>query len=389
MLSSLEQWLTQTIALCVIALGLFRAGSRLDVGWGRGICAILIILVNTIMPLWYNADDVLIKTIAIFQFTWLCNFKVLGWAIGRGPLMLPLTAVQFVCVCLLPITPNTASSSIASSSTKQQRGSSGMMMSEKKSNARQNEQGDTLSKSFLDFCQKCLLLFLTVSALLRRELPGLVAEMCYCLALYAFLAVIMQIFSVLLQGFCGLAVAPHYDQPYLSTSFTDFWSRRWNLNTGYTLRFLIYDPISQGSIISTIRIDEKKKKNSINSQYSTSSKSRRAVALCASFFVSGLMHEMFIGYLRYRFSGYWLTFFAVQGPCIVLEWYLKRLTAPYKLPRTISIPLTLSLLFTLAHYLFFPDIFRMGIPQEITRNVADAYAAILPASVLGWSGVLQ
>jgi len=250
----------------------------------------------------------------------------------------------------------------------------------KRGNARQNEQGDTLSTSFLDLSQKCLVLFVTVSALLRPDLPNVVAEMCYCLALYAFLAVMMQVFSVLLQAFCGLSVAPHYDQPYLSTSFTDFWSRRWNLNTGYTLRFLIYEPMCQpGSIIL---VDEKK----IDS-HDRPSKSRRAVALCASFFVSGLMHEMFIGYLRYRFSGYWLAFFVVQGPCILLEWYLKRLAAPYTLPRIISIPLTLSLLFTLAHYLFFPDIFRMGIPQEITRNVADAYAAILPASVLQWFGI--
>jgi hypothetical protein len=263
------------------------------------------------------------------------------------------------------------------------------MASRKKSNARQNEQGDTLSKSFLDLCQKCFLLFVCVSALLRPELPTVVADMCYCLGLYGFLGVMMQIFSVLLQGFCGLAVAPHYDQPYLSCSFTDFWSRRWNLNTGYTLRFLIYEPICQGSIISVP--DEKKNssdsKRTSHKDSESPSKRRRAVALCASFFVSGLMHEMFIGYLRSRFSGHMLAFFAVQGPCIVLEWYLKRLTAPYRLPSVLSIPLTLSLLFTLAHYLFFPDISRMGIPREITRNVADAYAAILPASVLQMFGL--
>ena len=66
----------QTVCLCVIALGLFRATSRLDVGWKRGICALVIIIMNSIMPLWYNADDILIKTIAIFQFTWLSNYKV-------------------------------------------------------------------------------------------------------------------------------------------------------------------------------------------------------------------------------------------------------------------------------------------------------------------------
>jgi len=77
MSSNWEQWLVQTLGLCFIALGLFRAGSRLEIGWKRGICAIVIVVLNTLMPLWYDADDLLVRTIAIFQFTWLCNFKVL------------------------------------------------------------------------------------------------------------------------------------------------------------------------------------------------------------------------------------------------------------------------------------------------------------------------
>ena len=37
----------------------------------------------------------------------------------------------------------------------------------------------------------------------------------------------------------GLRIAPHFDQPYLSSSITDFWSRRWNLTAGNALRFLV------------------------------------------------------------------------------------------------------------------------------------------------------
>jgi hypothetical protein len=66
----------QTVGLCVLALGLFRATSRLDVGWKRGIFALCIVIMNSITPLWYNADDALIRIIAIFHFTWLSNFKV-------------------------------------------------------------------------------------------------------------------------------------------------------------------------------------------------------------------------------------------------------------------------------------------------------------------------
>ena len=36
------------------------------------------------------------------------------------------------------------------------------------------------------------------------------------------------------------------DMPYLSCSFSDFWSRRWNLTCSSALRFLTYDPIVEG-----------------------------------------------------------------------------------------------------------------------------------------------
>ena len=51
----------------------------------------------------------------------------------------------------------------------------------------------------------------------------------------------------LARGLLGIRVAPHFDEPYLSTSFKDWWSRRWNLTVGNCLRFLIYDPIIEGS----------------------------------------------------------------------------------------------------------------------------------------------
>jgi hypothetical protein len=34
----------------------------------------------------------------------------------------------------------------------------------------------------------------------------------------------------------GVEVAPSFDKPWMSTSFADYWSRRWNLTTTYMLR---------------------------------------------------------------------------------------------------------------------------------------------------------
>ena len=57
--------------------------------------------------------------------------------------------------------------------------------------------------------------------------------------MYAFLSMLMDGPASLATSFIGLKIAPHFDKPYLTCSLTDFWSRRWNLTAGNTLRFLV------------------------------------------------------------------------------------------------------------------------------------------------------
>ena len=57
--------------------------------------------------------------------------------------------------------------------------------------------------------------------------------------MYAFLSLLMDGPASLATSMVGLRIAPHFDQPYLSSSITDFWSRRWNLTAGNALRFLV------------------------------------------------------------------------------------------------------------------------------------------------------
>ena len=44
----------------------------------------------------------------------------------------------------------------------------------------------------------------------------------------------------------GMQVSPHFDSPWSSTSLADFWSRRWDLAAGNTLRKLVYEPVLEG-----------------------------------------------------------------------------------------------------------------------------------------------
>jgi hypothetical protein len=65
------------------------------------------------------------------------------------------------------------------------------------------------------------------------------AMWCAALGMYAFLGLLMDGPATLVTSFIGLKIAPHFDKPFLSSSITDFWSRRWNLTAGNALRFLV------------------------------------------------------------------------------------------------------------------------------------------------------
>jgi hypothetical protein len=286
---------------------------------------------------------------------WLSSLKIFGWAVGRGPLVLPtLTFPQFIAVAFLPITPVVEKKT---STTKK-----------KKGNARQDETGDGASAAALDFFFKLVCLAALLTAL-QHDLHRLVQEILYAFGLYLFIAIIMDCVGLVSVAVLNLKVAPHFDKPFLSSSLTDYWSRRWNLNTGYTMRFLIYDPICEGRLIKKERPSEEEE----NEEYFQISRSRRALALCTSFLISGVFHEFFIIYLRGRVSGYWLTFFTLQGPLLVLESVARRWLRVQGtvVPKFLSIPLTLGLILTLGDLFFFPDVVRMGIAGQIVQNLYD------------------
>ena len=164
--------------------------------------------------------------------------QVLGWSINRGPLSWDLTLGQFICSYNLPITPTSGKN--VQSKPNERTSTVG--------NAKHAEQGDPPLLALFDFFAKFLLLFCCTTLSIHPKMPILISEICYVLVLYGFFSCLMQPVSVVIPLVCGISVAPHFCEPYFSSSFTDFWSRRWNLNTGYTLRFLIYDPICEGTV---------------------------------------------------------------------------------------------------------------------------------------------
>lgn len=285
---------------------------------------------------------------------------------GRGPLMTALTLPQFIAVAFLPITPVLHHSCTNNNDSKSTSSSK-----ERKGNARQDEVGDGASAAAVDFFFKLFCLAALLIALQKLE-HRLAREVLYAFGLYLFISIIMDCVGFISVFLLNLRVAPHFDRPFLSSSLTDYWSRRWNLNTGYTMRFLIYDPICEGRLI--------KKEGAEESSGTQISRKRRALAVCTSFIVSGIFHEFFIIYLRGRVSGYWLTFFSVQGPLLVMESMARRWMKLRGLavPKVLSIPLTLGLMLFLGDLFFFPDVTRMGIAGQVVQNL---YEMLVPGQL--------
>ncbi|XP_026400151.1 long-chain-alcohol O-fatty-acyltransferase-like [Papaver somniferum] len=96
---------------------------------------------------------------------------------------------------------------------------------------------------------------------------------------------------------------PYGNYFFLSTSFQDFWGRRWNLAASDILRSTVYEPV----------------RHAIKRSWGV------YIAILVTFFISGLMHELLIFYV-FRKQPYWdvLLFFILHGICMAVEIKVKR-----------------------------------------------------------------
>ncbi|WPT17872.1 Acyl-CoA--sterol O-acyltransferase 1 [Picochlorum sp. SENEW3] len=336
--------------------------------------ALLVCLYNALFPALLLSDSTTStnKAIVLLLYTWLANFKSIGLCLQRGPLCSCVNIWQYILIYNLPMIPVLDDNK------------------GRRTNARQHESLSDHPRGLVVGLVGKVVALLVVTVILCRidglytdyynDLPlymQCVCEICDCIGLYAFISIIMQAGSVVLQclpATTSMRVAVDFDKPWESTSLTDFWSRRWNLNTGYSLRYLVYDVIVEQSLV-------KRQKTPAGE---APPRMRRMIAMMAAFAVSGMMHEMFLVYLRYSLSshGMWMAFFTIQGPCILLFDYhcLKGYGA--RMHPSIKRVATLTILFGLAHVLFFPDIVRMGIPREVHDNVSQVFRLLLPNSTV-------
>lgn len=148
---------------------------------------------------------------------------------------------------------------------------------------------------------------------------------------------------------------------------------------GLTLRALVYDPLVEGRLVykapqPSRAADDKQRAPAgpvappaaaasapVKQSHKRTPMWLRFLGVCATFTVSGVMHELFLYLLcmpgEYVF-GYWFMFFFIQAPLIALEGVAihKLRKAGVKVPRAGGIGITTITLLILAYLFFFPPV---------------------------------
>ncbi|WMV53033.1 hypothetical protein MTR67_046418 [Solanum verrucosum] len=154
--------------------------------------------------------------------------------------------------------------------------------------------------------------------------------------------IILIMVSATVRRVSRVELEPPFNEPYLASSLQDFWGKRWNLMVTNILRPTVYDPIH--SMVAD-RI---------------SRKWAPLPAVIATFFVSGLMHELIFYYNgRLKPNGEVMMFFLIHGVALSLEIVIKKIfNGKFLVPRIISGPLALCFIIFTSFWLFFPPFLR-------------------------------
>ena len=165
------------------------------------------------------SPGVLACAVAVTNFGWWTNFKLLALSAGRGQLA--------ECSSL----PRVSRGRRASHPTVGQARARGC--STRRARRTRRARGALLPRTpQLSLLAACVVLI--------PRTPEASAARCLAqsFALYAVLGAVMDVSSLVAAGVFDLHLAPHFDKPFLAASISEFWAERWNLVAGAMLRDL-------------------------------------------------------------------------------------------------------------------------------------------------------
>ncbi|XP_015057976.1 acyl-CoA--sterol O-acyltransferase 1-like [Solanum pennellii] len=284
-------------------------------GKSRFVAIIPIVCLFFILPL--NLTSINLGAITSFFIAWLATFKLILFAFGKGPLSstTPLPLLTFVPLACLPIKFQTPSTNTTQKST----------------------------NSTLNIVIKIALLATLIWVYsFKAHLHPYIILLLYCFHIYFSLEIILTMVSTMIRVVSQVELEPPFDEPYKTSSLQDFWGKRWNLMVTNILHPTVYVPVRS---MMTDRIPRKW---------------APLPAVLATFFVSGLMHELiFYNIGRLKPSGEVTCFFIIHGVALTLEIVIKKLlNGTVLVPKIISGPLALGFIILTSFWLFFPPFLR-------------------------------
>ncbi|GMN53675.1 hypothetical protein TIFTF001_022798 [Ficus carica] len=206
----------------------------------------------------------------------------------------------------------------------------------------------------LKFAIKLMVLAILIFVFSNREYvhPKVLVALLWPLV-YLLVETILAMAAAMARAMVGLELEPNFNEPYLSTSLQDFWVNRWNLAVRRIMRPAVYDPILR---FWTPLVG---------------SKWAQIPAIVGSFLVVGLVHELVYYYVA-RVPPTWEVawFFVLHGMCLTAEIGLKRALATdtWRMPRVVSVPLTVGFVMVTGVWLFFPQMIRCNFDVRLMQE---------------------
>jgi Membrane bound O-acyl transferase family len=298
-----------TACTCYVRLASFR----IPPGFRRFVALLPVISLLPILPAAFSFIH--LRTIAAIFLSWLALFKILLLSFGRGPLDPSQPFLVFLFTATLPVKIQLGRRKTSPISI------TGLMLPS----------------------LKILVLICTIYLYRYHPLYDMYTLLSlYTCHLYLGLELAMALTGIAVSIILNMPVEPQFNNPFLSTSLRDFWSRRWNIMLSHTLRQVVYDPIT--------------------------SRAGPTVGLITSFLVSGLMHEIIFYYLASsRPTGEVMAFFLLQGMGIIVEHVVKRTTTwrPHKI---FACPMTVGFIMISAFWLVFNPLLRSGADERVLEE---------------------
>nr|XP_043638812.1 probable long-chain-alcohol O-fatty-acyltransferase 5 [Erigeron canadensis] len=319
----IKVWFVAILCICYCYLIPMR---MIKNGMSRLLSLLPVIAIFFILPLSISTLHLLWPT--FFYLTWLANFKLLLLAFNRGPLAptppLPNFFI-FVSVALLPI------------------------------NRKEKILDPAPAHKPLILAFKAIILAIIVDSYkYKHNFHPNVILLLYICHMYLTMELGLAVTAFFLMIFIGfdLEIEPQFNEPLLATSLQDFWGRRWNLVSSKILRVSVYNP-TRKILIPVF--------GKFRSQQ---------LAICVTFLVSGLMHELMYLYTN-RVQPTWEVtwFFVLHGVCMAAEVEVKKtVSGRFGLHWAVSGLLTLSFVLVTTAWLFLPQLLRHGVDDKVINE---------------------